>query len=550
MASVLLQAGSGEVRIRSGAYRPASGTIAVDTNLVELGATVRDHKGKATGGLKASDFLVFDNLKQQKITFFSELRAPRPPEQQPASGSVGAAVGNAEQQPRYIALFFDDTHQGMAGFVRSQHAAEKLVSEGLLPGDRVGIFTGSGAVELDFTGDTKILLATLGKMRRHPDQPGNSGFGVCPTLTAYQAYVISNRLDLMATEVAAMDIKGCAPATPMELAMQLAKDAADAAWNQMRHQSTDVLDVLAQVVRRLGGEPGARILLMVSPGFVTTNDMERRTDGITEACLRAHIVVNGLDDEGLLGDGSESPESLGARGGPRAGWAGQTLMQRAQIVTEFMGDAAAATGGKLIQNNNDLAGSLRALTAMPEVSYQLGFSSADPPNGKYHKLKVTLAKGSGLAVSARAGYLSEVRASAPETAQQHIDRVVASREAIDQVPATLKVSASAGKDGRYRIQVDILIDAKRLPFGERDGASLQELTFVTVLEDAQGNFLEGKQALMDMALTSATRAGLEQKGIRAGTSFVAPKGDYRVREVIREAVHNHFGAYDTALQVR
>jgi hypothetical protein len=224
-------------------------------------------------------------------------------------------------------------------------------------------------------------------------------------------------------------------------------------------------------------------------------------------------------------------------------------MQRGQIVTEFLAEAAAATGGTFIHNNNDLNGSLLALSNEPEVSYLLGFSPHDPPDGKYHKLKVTAAGRAGSQVTARTGYLSEARTQQPETAQHHIDRVVASAELIDQIPAKLKVNSTTGKDGRFRLQVDITLDAKLLPFADRDGASIQELTFVTVVQDAAGNFVEGKQAVMDMTLTAPRRAGLEEKGIKASTQFLVPAGSYRVREVIREAVHNRFFASNSSVEI-
>jgi VWFA-related protein len=139
-----------------------------------------------------------------------------------------------------------------------------------------------------------------------------------------------------------------------------------------------VLDVLAPIVRHLAAAPGTRILLIVSPGFVT-DGMERQLGGLTDTCLRAHIVVNALDDEGLLSGGRESPESLGAQDGLRANWAERTLAQRTQAVTAFLADAAAATGGQFIRNSNGLTGGLRTLAAVPEVSYLLGFSPSAKP---------------------------------------------------------------------------------------------------------------------------------------------------------------------------
>jgi hypothetical protein len=301
------------------------------------------------------------------------------------------------------------------------------------------------------------------------------------------------------------------------------------------------------IVRHLAAAPGGRMLLMVSPGFVT-GDMELQTSAFIDACLRGGVVVNALDDEGLLA-GVDSPESLGAPSGLRVDWATRTLGLRALVVTSLMAEAAASTGGVFFHNNNDLNAGLQTLAAPPSVSYLLGFSPSEPPNGKYHKLKVTLTNAAKYEVSARPGYIAMRPSERSESAQQRIDRVVSSNEALDQVPATVTVSGIAGKNGMFRIQVGIMLDAKRLPFRINNGVSLQELTFVTVLEDADGNYLQGKEAIMDMALSGAKRAELEAKGIKAATSFVVPKGSYRIREVIREAVHNKLAASTSPIEI-
>jgi VWFA-related protein len=532
----------GEVRIRYAPYHPRTANFAADTNLIEVGATARDRKGMAIGGLQKKDFSLLDNQKPQEIVFFQEQHAQSTAD--PAKTSASAVSGNPAVQPRYIALFFDDTHSGLLSFSRAKHAAEKLITGGLRPADHVGIFTGSGRVTLNFTADTKILLATLAAMQRHPAQATAHGFGACPTLTPYQSYVITKHIDPVALDVAAADVKACAPETPWELALQQAQDAAQTAWEQLKFDSSDVLDVLAQVTRILAAAPGDRVLLVVSPGFVT-DGMDRQLNSLTDTFLRAHIVVNGLDDEGLP-FASELPESLGGRG-PRAGWLNRSMAQRMQTVTAFIADAAAATGGRLILNNNDLEGGLKTLAAAPQVSYVLGFSPHVQPDGKFHKLKVTAGS---YAVSARAGYLAVPPSEHAETAQDRIDRIVASKELLDQIPATVNAVAVAEKDGQYQIRVNIRLDAKRLPFSDTNGKSLQQLTFVSVLEDANGNFVEGKQTVMDLVLAPATRATMEATGIKAAISFVVPKGDYLVREVIREAVHNRFAASTTTVPAR
>ena len=79
LAVLALQTPTQEVRIRSAVYTPQPPTISVQTNLVELGATVRDNHGKFASGLQASDFEVLDKGVPQAIKFFAEQRtAPGP----------------------------------------------------------------------------------------------------------------------------------------------------------------------------------------------------------------------------------------------------------------------------------------------------------------------------------------------------------------------------------------------------------------------------------------------------------------------------------------
>ena len=533
------------MRIHSAPYRPPSTTITVETNLVELAATVRDRKQAAVDGLHASDFQILDNGKPQTITLFAEQRADTPPSTpDTATPNQSAPSAPSSQQPRYLALFFDDTHSGMAGFERSKHAAEKLIATNLRPGDRIGIFTGSGAVALDFTADTKILLATLAAMKRHPEPHAARGVGPCPTLTTYQAYVIAKHLDNRAKQIAVEEILGCQPGTPYWVAVLQAQSAAETAWEMLRNEPSNVLNTITLVARHLAAEPGARILLMVSPGFLT-DGMDRQMAALVELCVRNRVVINALDDEGLLSGGGDSPESLGQFQGSRTDWADRSLGQRNLIMQGFLVEATESTGGEFIHNNNDLTRGLQTLAVPPHVSYLLGFSPSDPPDGKYHKLKVSLSQVGNYEVKARPGYVSTPSEKAPETAQQRIDRIAASAESLAEIPATVNVQALEG-----RIQVDIAVDTTALTFSEQNGASAQQLTFVTILEDAQGSFLDGKQAIMDMSLTPETRADLESKGIKAATSFQVAKGAYRIREVIREAVGNRVNASTTSIDTR
>jgi len=529
IAAALFPAGQaaqpGEVRIRYGLYAPEPPVLSVEANLVELAVTVRDGQGHATGGFSASDFQILDNGRPRPVSFFSELKAPAPAAGPTASPSAPASAPPA----RSIALFVDDTHINLFGLGKAKAAAQKFIENFMLPTDRVALYTGSASVTVDFTADRQALLAAIAALKVHP-QRGDRDFTVCPVLSGYEAYAITRHADeaLKRAKVREAIACNCLSPDPACIDEQPAyvQTLAETVWNQLSYQSTTALDVLGVVIRQLARMPGARILTMLSPGF-PTGGLEQRTSAVLDAAVRARATINAIDSEGLT-----------TRFGPRQ-----------QIVSPFLAEAAAATGGRFLKNTNDITGDFLELTTPPRVSYLLGFSPEKTPDGTYHRLAVKLPSRAGLHLETRAGYF----AAAPErveTARQRIDRAMLAAGPIGDVPATMRVSAGAEKDGRYTITVLTAIDARRLKFSRQSNRSLQELTFATVLEDVHGNYIAGKLAVMDLLLSRTSLADFEARGIRARLSFTAPKGSYQVREVVREIVENRLAAATTPIDLR
>jgi hypothetical protein len=312
-------------------------------------------------------------------------------------------------------------------------------------------------------------------------------------------------------------------------------------WELSKDESINSLEVLGIVIRHVASAPGKRMLVLLSPGLLT-GGLEEQTSALVDVALRANITIAALNSEGL-----EAPTM--ERGG-HARWADRSIGQREVVLSEFLSGAAKSTGGQYVHNTNDLAGGLHAVTAVPEVWYLLGFSPPGRPDGKYHSLKTRVRGHEGYRVESRAGYYAAGLTRETESAQQRIDRIAMSVAAMEDFPATLRLQQEAGQEGQATLNVVVAVDAGSLRFPQREGRRVEELTFLTVLEDAQGNFVAGKQSIMDMALTPASLAKLRQKGIQAATSFPAPPGSYRVREVVREAVENRVWAAAAPIEIR
>jgi VWFA-related protein len=528
-----------EVRIRSGPYAFPQTTISVQANLVESGVTVRDRHGAAVGGFTAADFEILDSGKPQEIAFFSVQEYGRPPAAQatPTAGAPAGAPAAAVQAapvlppaPRSLALFFDDTHASMADCHRAVLAAEKVLA-GAQPMDRIALFTGSGSVTEDFTTDREKLRAALARIKPHWTR---NQLDTCVTMDQYQAYAIDNHLDPLETHRAialAIDCN-CPDHDPecVRVQPQWVQDAAATSWGMYKAGSTVVLEVLRIAVNRLAAMPESRILVVLSRGFVT-GEMDREKSAIVNAALRAHIVLNALNTEGLSA-------SLA-----------RNLILRQATLEEMMAGVTSATGGRFIKNNNDLMGALATLSKPPEVSYTLGFVPAREPDGKYHTLKIRLKNGSGYEVDARQGYMAEKVKPAAEPAQRRIDEAVLSTQNISEIPATLQVTLPDAKPPA-RIAVKVTVDARQLRFLKKNGRSMQELTFVMVMENAAGDYLAGKQAVMDLALTPSKLASMQTTGIKAVMNFAAAPGKYSIRAVVREAGQNRIAASRAEFEIR
>jgi VWFA-related protein len=531
----------GEVRIRSGPYAFPQATVSVQANLVESGVTVRDRRGVPVGGFTVSDFEIFDNGKLQEISFFAVQGNSGPAAAKPAPHTGGlvespAPAVAAPPLPRSLALFFDDTHASVFDCGKAVQAAEKVLTE-VQPMDRIALYTGSGSVTLDFTTDREKLRAALARIKPHWTR---NRLDTCVSMDPYQAYAISNHIDVMETRraIGLAIACNCPSGDPECVREQPAyvQDASSTAWDLYKAGSEVVLDVLRIAVNRLAEMPESRILVVLSRGFVS-GGMDRRKSAIVNAALRAHIVVNALNTEGL------------------APGLARNLTLRQSVLSEMMSSVSAATGGRFIKNNNDLTGALETLSRPPEVSYALGFVPSREPDDNYHTLKIRLKNDRGYEVDARQGYMAEKVKPAAETAQRRIDDAVLSTQDISEIPATLQVTLPGppgppGAKTNGSIVAKVSVDARQLRFLKANGRSMQELTFVMVLENAAGDYLAGKQAVMNLALTPPRLASMQATGINAVMNFAAAPGKYAIRAVVREAGQNRIAASSARFEIQ
>ncbi|HEX3107274.1 MAG TPA: VWA domain-containing protein [Terriglobales bacterium] len=528
----------------------------VNVRLVEVHVVVRDAQGKAIGTLQKEDFQLFDDKKPQLIARFSVQKpglqvAREQQTSQPLNATVTDA--NAAKMPdlaeRYIAYVFDDVHMEFGDLAQARQAAEKNLKT-LLPTDRAAIFTISGQNDLDFTDNQTKLRDAMDRIIPRP-LVGNR-LSECPKMTYYIADLIQNKNDPQALAAVAADVLDCQfdnNPKMQTMAQNVAQTAAAQAVSLGDAETHLTLTTLKDVIRRASGVPGQRCVVLVSPGFLTSQQ-EYDVDNIIDRAMRANIIINALDARGLYvvmpgGDITEKP----SRNSQVAGIEGLYQMASASADEDVMAELADATGGVFFHNNNDLAEGFRRVASTPEYYYVLAFSPQNLKlNGHFHKLKVTLKTPERYSIQARRGYFAPKQLNGPEQeAKQEIEDALFSQEELHDLPIDLHTQFFKPSDSEAKLTVLAHVDVKQLHFRKADGRNNSNLTIVAGIFDRNGNLVVGNEKVLQMRLKDETLAKMEP-GLSVKSNFDVKPGSYLVRLVVRDT-EGQIAAENGAIQI-
>jgi VWFA-related protein len=561
-----------EVRVSAHAYTPPQLHLTAQANLVQLEAVVRDARGHAVGGLKQGDFEILDEGKPRDIAAFSVVTrsvttalapAAVSPGELMITGAVPAAVTLPSTPSRSTLLFFDDLHEPPGELQRTQIAAKRFIKDGMGPGARAAVYAASEGLALDFTVNADALTAAIEKLKSH-QRLSENGLQPCPRITPYQAYLIDNNLSLDALNAAVQELQACGNADPsmagtvrgrpsglgsvapstsgaQNALLAVVRVQASQTWQQVRADSQTSFDAITNALALLSNAPGARVLLMVSTGFLT-GLMDADRSAIVDRAIHASVVMNAIDAKGLWSEApgrpfGQTPQTT--KGFPTATFMFETttIGSRNDAMNEAMQEFASGTGGLFFHNSNDLVDGFSQLGAVPETTYLIAFKpDAEGAAGQYRKLKVQLTAKSDHYVQTRPGYATP--SNAPSTAPAEprpLDQQVLASDVLTAIPIQLFQRPGKTAKGDPVVSLLIHVDLAKLNFTQHDDRHVQKLTFIGALLDAGGKVVVAKEGAMDLALKDETLRRLTASGVNAGLSFTAPPGAYQVRVVVQDA---------------
>lgn len=546
-----------EVRVSASPYILPPPLVQAQSALVPLEVVVRRPNGTLVDGLTRQSFVVLDDGQPRTLAAFNLQRRNADLAAVAAAGAPAPVeVARPAAPPRAVGLYFDDVNTDNRDLGNARNAALRYLREDSGGSDRVAVFTASGIQSLAFTADHARLLAAVAAIRAHPRQA--SSVVPCPRITPYQAYLITDLNDITALQAAADEAANCPGNSPTddltgqplrslglkgEWAQEPLLAQAQATWALAQGVSEDTLTSIRGGVAALARQPGTRMLLIASGGFLADGSiLGEQQDKLIQESLRAGVVINSLDAKGLFTDGPGRPlgEAVDSGTLPLSTF---IFEETSKMTVRQAQDApliklAQSTGGLFFHDNSDLTLGFERLGMIPELTYELAFSpGAIPHDGKYHTLKVRVSAPGRTLVQARPGYFAPAPGLSTRDIADQMDAAMRAGSPQSALPAQIGWKPEPGGERIY-----IRLDPSTLPFVVQDGRRRLRLQFVAGLFNQQGEFVTGKQGAMDLALTPATYQRLAAQGLGVNLDLTAPPGAYRLRVVAAELNTGHIFA--------
>ena len=581
----------------------ATANLSAETNLVIVKVVVRDGNGNPVSGLKKEDFKLLDRGKEQQLSSFEEepsstssIKADL--NHSSADTNSGTNTASSSPSPRLVALFFDNLNSPPASLMQARDAADHFLTTDLKTGDLVAMFS-SDKMLTDFTANPNQIHNALNQLSvsTHTRQ----SVPRCPDLSEYQAEEILRNPDYHsnAWQLAGAEIKQCNGDDPNPKVLPTKEELLTI--QQMAQQLVDEANARAranlqqfeQVTRYIAHLPGSRTVVLVSPGFLSSNEQDQ-LDRIIDEALRSQVVINALDPKGLTVmmrelDASRSPVAVGNQ---HATMAANALDRNQKDSSEdALVELTQGTGGRLFHDQNDLSTGFASLAGRAD-QYVLAFTPRDlKRDGKFHELKVELiSKQKGYTVSARHGYfatstmpdksnLQQAAAAAQQlpspapstptsTAKNTADlkdtqqgpsmedrmreTLLAANDSTELpigIDLTPPPAAGTGTDQSKVLSVLIHLDVNSLPFRQEADHSLDTVTFAAVVFDANNKAGTVKQRVARLNVTPGQLASLKANGLEVTLSFPAEPGAHRVRAVVMESEQHKIGSITKAIDV-
>ena len=400
---------------RQQSAQPPPPTFRAAADIVEVDVVVQDKSGRFITGLAPEDFVVREEGAAQKIDlfYFVQENTIAPPATDAGIVSALAPPSTAARGPRIFVAFFDDEHLTPGGFKRVQAAALALFSKHFTNGDVGGVVVRGTMANNRLTTVREELLASIRSAKTSARSTSR--------LVEEQSWPRMNEVESVRIIVnsdepvfsavyqraCAEDVDACVKMDVRGLIREKARMAVDRA----RATTDATLRSLTGLMNGLSRIEGRKTVLLLSEGFLA-EDSWPMVEQATAVAARANARIYTLDARGLdrqrMGDRLSGVD-------PGTDDALARLFNQFDMGADSVNSLAVDTGGFVIRNQNIFDEAIEQIAADASTYYVLGYRPANPPDGSFRKLSVSVNR-PGVTVRARRGYVAVPRTVSTSTA--------------------------------------------------------------------------------------------------------------------------------------
>jgi VWFA-related protein len=518
---------------------PSTYTVSVKSQLVVENVVVKDKQGRFIPGLTEKDFLVTEDGVPQQLAFcelenlasnVSLLPAAAPGTEEitiykrltHTQISPEAPDSERYKNRRLLALYFDMSAMRPADQLRALSAAEQFIRTQMTAADLLSILRyqgGSVDILQDFTADRNKLLSIL------------------QTLVVGEGQGSVETID---------------DASSADTGTAFGQD--DSEFNVF---NTDrQLSALQTGAKMLGQLNEKKSLIYFSSGLRLNGiDNQAQLRATVDAAIKAGVSFWPVDARGLvaeapLGDATQgSPGNSGMYTGAASLAASSNFQNSQDTLFALAGD----TGGKALFDNNDLTrGIVQAQQSISDY-YSIGYYTTNTAqNGRFRRVKVTLAGDSSASLAYRQGYYADKefsRFTAVDKERQLEDALMLENP-ITELSIAMEIDYFQLNRAEYFVPIIVKIPGRELALAKRGGAEHTLIDFVGEIKDFVGGAtITNVRDHVNIKLSDATAVELAKRPIEYDTGFTLLPGKYMIKFLARDDETGRIGTYQTVFVV-
>jgi VWFA-related protein len=513
--------------------------------LVSVDVDVRDSSGKPVKDLKATDFIVTEDKKVQRIDTFSfEEVADAPPpagdeklallddaqqklveeRRRAATANVGVSTTEAPvptlTNRRMMLLLFDISSMQPEDLQRAVDEGAQWAEGAMGNSDLVAVVTVGQRLNVltDFTSDSEAVQAALSSLGA---SEGDETILTEATTAASDEAAVST--DTTTTETGAIEEFD----------------------NDVR------LRAMKSLCETIAPIPQKKAIIYFSAGMRGATDNQIELRSMTNTCNRGNVTVNPIDARGLMaavaGSGATQRSSGGQSLFTGSNARGIQNLSRSQDTLLTM---AADTGGQAFTDSNKFGDAFKQIQDDLSSYYLLGYSSTNSAkDGKFRKIEVRLRPGlNGMKIEkAREGYYAGrnfVNTSRRDREAQLDDQLAA---AISSTDLPMIVGTGFFRQTNDSFYVPIAVTAPGVMVPVPTKAQSVKLDVKGEIRDEQGRKVGNIRETLDIPSGGAETLAGKQVYYKTGVKL--PPGHFSVKVVMRENTGGAVGSFEAPITI-